>query len=111
MKNLRIVIGFWITVGSNFFTHAEEGQTAPFGGSIRESLGETTPAGFLPVLQKFHFGRSVNRLLSEIFRFLYDRFVDLLPHDNDFNEGIVQTLPERTPTNIVPALLKGRLKW
>ncbi|GBN97662.1 hypothetical protein AVEN_1261-1 [Araneus ventricosus] len=47
MKNLLIVIGFWITVGSNFFSHAVEGETAPFGGSIRESLGENTPAGCL----------------------------------------------------------------
>ncbi|GBN79622.1 hypothetical protein AVEN_248564-1 [Araneus ventricosus] len=46
MKNLLIVIGFWITVGLNFFNHAGEGETAPFGGSIRESLGENTPAGF-----------------------------------------------------------------
>ncbi|GBN90672.1 Serine/threonine-protein phosphatase CPPED1 [Araneus ventricosus] len=45
MKNLLIVIGFWITIGSNFFSHAGEGETAPFGGSIRGSLGENTPAG------------------------------------------------------------------
>ncbi|GBM37152.1 hypothetical protein AVEN_205592-1 [Araneus ventricosus] len=52
MKNLLIVIGFWITVGSNFFSHEGEGETAPFWGSIRESLGENTPSGFhtnLPV--------------------------------------------------------------
>ncbi|GBO33272.1 hypothetical protein AVEN_105594-1 [Araneus ventricosus] len=45
MKNHLIVIGFWITVGSNFFSHAGEGETAPFRGSIRESLGENNPAG------------------------------------------------------------------
>ncbi|GBN79373.1 hypothetical protein AVEN_82288-1 [Araneus ventricosus] len=45
MKNLLIVIGFWVTVGSNFFSHAREGETAPFCGSIRERLGENIPAG------------------------------------------------------------------
>ncbi|GBO16757.1 hypothetical protein AVEN_1244-1 [Araneus ventricosus] len=45
MKNLLIVIGFCVTEGSNFFSHAEGGETAPFWGSIREILGETTPAG------------------------------------------------------------------
>ncbi|GBL81135.1 hypothetical protein AVEN_266202-1 [Araneus ventricosus] len=28
-----------------FFSHTEGGETAPFWGSIRESLGENTPAG------------------------------------------------------------------
>ncbi|GBM66395.1 hypothetical protein AVEN_92700-1 [Araneus ventricosus] len=46
MKNLPIVIGFWVTVGSNFFSHAGEGETAPFVGSIRERLGENTPTAF-----------------------------------------------------------------
>ncbi|GBM77289.1 hypothetical protein AVEN_182722-1 [Araneus ventricosus] len=45
MKNLLVVIGFWVTIGSNFFSRAGEGETAPFWGSIRESLGENTPAG------------------------------------------------------------------
>ncbi|GBN00210.1 hypothetical protein AVEN_213895-1 [Araneus ventricosus] len=40
-----MVIGFWVTVGSNFFSHTGEGETAPFWGSIRENLGENTPAG------------------------------------------------------------------
>ncbi|GBN90504.1 hypothetical protein AVEN_204203-1 [Araneus ventricosus] len=45
MKNLLIVIGFLVAVGSDFFIHAGEGETAPFWGSIRERLGENTPAG------------------------------------------------------------------
>ncbi|GBO42729.1 hypothetical protein AVEN_231452-1 [Araneus ventricosus] len=49
MKNLLIVIGFWVTVGSNFFSHAGEGETAPSWGSIRGSLGENTPAGLISV--------------------------------------------------------------
>ncbi|GBN79724.1 hypothetical protein AVEN_23251-1 [Araneus ventricosus] len=45
MRNLLIVIGFWVTVGSNFFIHARGRETEPFWESIRESLGETTPSG------------------------------------------------------------------
>ncbi|GBN85444.1 hypothetical protein AVEN_257304-1 [Araneus ventricosus] len=57
MKNLLIVIGFWVTVGSNFFIHAGEEETTPYGGSIRESLGENPPAGFPSVIFNFSEGR------------------------------------------------------
>ncbi|GBN14812.1 hypothetical protein AVEN_115745-1 [Araneus ventricosus] len=45
-KYFLIVIGSWVAIGSNFFIHAVGGETAPFSRSIRESLGETTPADF-----------------------------------------------------------------
>ncbi|GBL82452.1 hypothetical protein AVEN_252586-1 [Araneus ventricosus] len=37
---LLIVIGFWVTVGSNIFIPAEGGETAPFWGSMRKFRGD-----------------------------------------------------------------------
>ncbi|GBN31260.1 hypothetical protein AVEN_64287-1 [Araneus ventricosus] len=46
MKNLLIVIAFWVTLGSNFLSTQGLGsrENDKFLRSTRESLGETTPA-------------------------------------------------------------------
>ncbi|GBM24212.1 hypothetical protein AVEN_242495-1 [Araneus ventricosus] len=59
---LLIVIGFWVTVGSNIFIPAEGGETAPFWGSMRkfrannDSMVPTEIRRFSPVV--FHLKRS-----------------------------------------------------
>ncbi|GBO17796.1 hypothetical protein AVEN_87044-1 [Araneus ventricosus] len=60
-KYFLIVIGSCVTIGSNFFIHAGGWVgTAPFSRSIRECLGENTPADFSLRLLKYSVSERIS---------------------------------------------------